>query len=200
MAVKKKRGPRPIYKVCPDCTRRLRIAEDFYHWLDEGKDRTSRICRQCTCRRSKKRRDKIKSDPYLLKRERARQNKWGRGHPRNAERCRIYREKLKRERPEVYQQQLEDSRIRSRAKREGKPLVSKRAVVVEPRVPRLPVEPLVRFLNHLTIDDLQLTESNVRAVYRVLREHPNDVSVVIADRLITQCGGALSNVYPELYS
>jgi hypothetical protein len=197
-----KRGRPRKWKRCPTCQRDKLIESDFYHWTDKGRPRLSAHCKDCIRERRRERYYEVVADPYLAERLRKRQNTWAlRGDQReNVARCKRYREKLKVERPEVYQQQLEDARIRGRLRNEDRPLGTKRAVVVEPRAARLPVTPLIDFLNRVAVDDeAVVSDDTARAVRRALHDNHDHVSVLVADRIVTAYGGALSAVYPELF-
>jgi hypothetical protein len=195
-----RRGRPPIYKLCPDCRRRKLIAEDYYTWAEDGGVRVAARCKPCYRARVRKYYAKQMADPYTAERVRERQNRWAQRKARNPERCKRYREKLKIERPEVYQQQLEDARIRNRLRNErlGKPAAAKRAVVVEPEIAALPLGPLVSFLN--CVDIASIDKATARLAYRALNENRSYVTVNVADRLVTAYGGAFSNVYPELFA
>jgi hypothetical protein len=204
-----KRGRPPVWKLCPTCWRKKRIAEDFYHWTDEGSPRMSAQCKVCIRAIRRERYREVVADPYLQRRLRERQNEWAQrvDQRENAERCKRYREKLKRERPEVYQQQLEDARIRGRLRNDrlNKPPGIRRAEVIEPHVAPLPVAPLLAFLNRLGTDvlgvsDRAMPKDVARAIHRAKTENREHVTVAVADRIITAYGGALSTVYPELFA
>jgi hypothetical protein len=196
------------WKRCPDCTRRLLIADDFYHWNDsrDGNERMSRVCKPCTRRRARKRYARVMADPYLASRERAlsaERHRRSFESGKNAERCRRYRDRMKREDPARYQRTLEDARIRSRlAKSNGD--VPPRTVVrpfAEALELKLKPDPLVEFLRALSPEDLPTDDtSDARKVYSLLHANPQRVSVSVADRIVTRCGGALATVYPELYA
>lgn len=196
------RGRPPKWRVCPRCRRRKLIAEDFYHWFERnGRERVARQCKECRREIVRLRYAAIMADPYLRRRELERKASWEveqRKRERNPDRCRRYREKLKAERPEVYQQQLEDARIRRRLRNErlgvpkGKPLHP----VKNPPPLWLPVEPLLKFLRANRIESMH----GERDLYRVLHETATTVSLPVADRIITRAGYALPLVYPELYA
>jgi hypothetical protein len=192
-------------RVCSVCGREKPIT-CFYKWNDRGEPRLSRPCKSCKRRKVRERYQAILADPYLTKRERERERNLSpealqRQHERNAERCRRYREKLKRERPEVYQQQLEDARIRAHLRGEERGTLTghTRAVVVEPVTAPLPIEPLIGFIARAADEEEVISESMQRTIYRVTHEQ-EAVSMVVADRIITQLGGSLAIVYPELYA
>lgn len=214
--VPKKRGRPRKWKRCPECTRVLSLADDFYHWNDarhpgENRERISRVCKECTRRRARKRYRQVMADPYTAAHERElskkRQARYRADDPaKNAARCKRYRERIKEEDPARYRAMLEDARIRSRlAKNNGES--PPRCVVrsfPEPWTPALDPTPLVAFLSRLGADDApsydDLAATDARKVYALLNENPKRVSVVVADRLLTMYGGALSNVYPELFA
>jgi hypothetical protein len=142
------------------------------------------------------------ADPYLLERYRARQREYKRRPEvmaRNAERCRRYRAKLKRERPEVYQQQLEDARIRNRRQHEGRALHVKTGSLPPDPKRWLPAEPLLRYLAGVEYQPKH--ETAQRALLRVVNENRRSrLLYQTADLLITDAGGALALVYPEVYA
>jgi hypothetical protein len=187
---------------CPGCGKKKPRKTGYYRWTDNGSPRKSRLCKTCIRQAQRERHERIMADPYLAGRERARKNTWE-GRQRRAEanpdRCRRYRERLKAERPDVYQQQLEDARIRNRQRYDNRqaPTTTKRAKVHQPRV-HVPAEALVRFLDRFP-DEAFLDESDTRAAFRARHEGDN-VSVGVADRLITTLGGNLADVYPDLYA
>lgn len=196
----RRRGRPPKWKVCEQCRRRKLIMQDFYRWEDDGRTHVASRCKPCYREQVRARYREAMADPYTAKRLRERQNSWAQRKVRNAERCRRYRAKLKAERPEVYQQQLEDARIRNRLRNErlGKAAVTKRAAVVEPDTAALPLAPLVEFLGGVDLNTIPKDEA--RLAYRALKENRQYVTVNVADRLVTSYGGALSNVYPELFA
>jgi hypothetical protein len=188
-------------RVCSVCKREKRITY-FYAWTNRGQPRLSGECKACKRKKMRARYLAVQADPYLARRERERKMSWEatqRKQGLNPERCRRYRERLKRERPEVYQQQLEDARIRHRlhSEQQGTQAGTARAVVVEPVETPLPIEPLVEFLAR--VPEEVISDSLQRTIYRVTHES-EAVSMVIADRIITAYGSSLSNVYPELYA
>jgi hypothetical protein len=71
--------------------------------------------------------------------------------------------------------------------------------VVEPVTAPLPIEPLIGFIARAADEEEVISESMQRTIYRVTHEQ-EAVSVVVADRIITQLGGSLAIVYPELYA
>jgi|1185.fasta_scaffold12914_3 hypothetical protein len=203
----KKRRPGK-YRTCPECGLYGLIAEEFYTWVDKGIVRVSRLCRTCTRAHARARYAERMSDPYIKRRERERQRTWAAEKAKrdaNPDRCRRYRARLKVERPSVYQQQLEDARIRRRLRNDlqGKPVRTKRALVTEPKAHRIPVAPLARVLREAeragVIDPFDRDDGDSRAFFRVLHE-TDVVSVRVADRLLTRVGSALAIVYPELYA
>jgi hypothetical protein len=202
----KKRGRPPTYKRCPECTRRLLIADDFYHWNDsrDGGHRVSRVCKVCTRGRARKRYANVMADPYLAARERALSAVRHRRYlesGKNAERCKRYRDRVKREDPARYQRMLEDARIRSRLAKGDKPPKSVVRPFSEPMEPKLKPDPLVAFLRNLPPEQLPTEDtSDARKVYALLYANPQRVSLSVADRLVTRYGGALAMVYPELYA
>lgn len=196
------------YRTCPECELRGEIAEDFYTWVDKGSRRVSRLCRDCTRERARRRYAERMADPYIKRRERERQRTWAaeeRKRNANPDRCRRYRARVKAERPDVYQQQLEDARIRRRLRNDlqGKPAGTKRVIVTEPMGHRLPAAPLARVMAEAEragiIDPYDRGDTDARAAFRVLHE-TDRVSVAVADRLLTRVGSALAVVYPELYA
>lgn len=196
------------YRTCPECGVRGVIADDFYTWVDKGSRRVSRLCRVCTRAHARERYAARMADPYIKRRERERQRTWAAEKAKriaNPDRCRRYRARLKQERPKVYQQQLEDARIRRRLRNDlqGKPATTKRAVVIEPKGRRLPAAPLARVLREAErtgqIDPFNRGDTDSRTAFRVLHE-TDRVSVLVADRLLTRVGSALAVVYPEFYS
>lgn len=191
-------------RTCRACGQEKRVS-GFYQWRDSrsGAPRIDLDCRACKRKRTRERYAEMMADPYLASRENKRKAEWHRAHPNTGvEACRRYRERLKRERPEVHQQQLEDARIRARLRNErlGIPTGPTHVVVHEKKShASLSVEPLVEFLALVpegTIDALH--PSSQRAIRR-LSEDPG-VSPLVADRIVTACGGALPLVYPELYA
>lgn len=189
------------WRRCPQCNTRGLIGDDFYTWNDNGARRISRLCKECCRQRVRDRYKRIMADPYLAERERTRKTDWATKQARNPERCRRYRAKLKAERPDVYQQQLEDARIRNRqrADKRGAPTATKRTPVTEAPARRVPVDPLVDFLERHGDED-RMDPADVRTVYRIVHEGAARVSVPVADRLITTLGGSLAAVYPDLYA
>ena len=69
---------------------------------------------------------------------------------------------------------------------------------------RLPIEPLRAFVERVLLEEgmstgivCGLTGVNQRALYRVRYQHEN-VTLSIADQLITRLGGHLYEIYPDL--
>lgn len=206
MAVKKRRGRPTKYKICPDCQRRKLLAEDFYHWYDDG-PRTSRQCKLCVRKRRRQRYQQVMSDPYLRERLSRRKARWeANKRARNPERCREYRARLKAERPEVYEQQLEDARIRGRLRKErlnpNAPLAPKRSPLPHEPLAYVPIEPLREFLSRVDLDNAAATvgETVTRTAFKVLHEDRAEISERAADRVLTAFNGSLASVYPELYA
>jgi hypothetical protein len=209
VSAQRKRGRPRKWKVCPSCRRRKLLAEDYYHWTDDGSARTSRLCKPCVNDQRRKRYREVVDDPYLKRKLHERQSDWAKENLRkgNAERCRRYRERVKAERPDLYQRQLEDQRIRGRIAREaqGKPArMTGRSPLKQAPVPKVPVGPLIEFLGRVDRTGRSADKSDyaVRATYHVLHEVAPDalVTMTVADCILTAFNGSLANVYPELYA
>jgi hypothetical protein len=195
----------PTFKTCKACGFRGRVDEDFYVWkAGDGRHlRVSARCRECHRQASRERYARVMSDPYLRRLEAERKRNWEaeqRKRAANPERCRRYREKLKAERPSVYRQQLEDSRLRSGLRREeaGKPTTTKRTRVVNGKSSHLPLAPLVEFLERAQsarpwIED---DPSKARAIYRITHETER-VSVRVVEDVLAMFDMPLALVYPE---
>jgi hypothetical protein len=202
-----KRNGRPRkWKRCPECGKTKSLAEDFYHWKEtRGRPRESRVCKECTRARNRARYARIMADPYLAERERAMNaERHRRTAEANRERCRRYRAKVKAERPEVYQRQLEDARIRTRLQHNNAAELPKWTVssFAEPATEapqHLPVEPLAAFVRIARAEGAKVSQRDVDIVTKAVN-HGYRVGLPVADRIITCAGGALSNVYPEVYS
>src|SRR5215468_7851866 len=98
-------------RTCPECGDTKPLRTGFYRWRDKRyrKWRWSKRCRECTRRRTRERYAAIMADPYTAEKERARKRRQAdRKGPANAARCKRYRQRLREERPEEYQRQLED--------------------------------------------------------------------------------------------
>jgi len=186
-------------KTCPECGQSKPLRSGFYRWKNDGKPYWSRVCRVCVRERSRRNYRKNMADPYTAEKERERRRNYpDRKGPQNAERCKRYRERMKRERPDAYARYLEDARMRRKLANElaGKTLrpattnwVGKGHYVYLDPAPILTVALAMKDTADPTV---------ARSIRRLITGESRHVELSVVDAITLRAGLSPHDVYPEL--
>lgn len=194
--------PRLREKGCARCWRTLPLTKE--HFTTAGWNRTGKrrrwdsYCKLCRCEHQREVRQRVKESPYALKLHRKKKAANERKRrARNPERCHAaqhsWYQRMKQD-PERYAAYLERRRMNHRLREEQRGRVVTRSASTakmshNPRH-RLPVAPLIGFLDRLAISDGEVGRRsglNQRQVWRIRHEAQN-VELKVADAIVTGVG------------